>query len=833
DVFHYSYPFSYSGIDWGWIHIGLSLKGYHTDLRNLYVRTTWLTLFCILVGMAVSLPFARKLSDPIKTLDDVTQRVAAGDLAARVEIRTGDELESLGHSFNRMTEALDRSQGDLVASQEYTDNIITSMNDALIVTNPDGFINKVNRATLDLLGYAEEELIDKPIGAIVIHESQEQERSVLGEGLSELITQGVLRNLETFYISRDGRKIPVLFSGSVMRNAAGDMLGMVCMALDITMRKETEDALRKAKVDAVAANRAKSQFLANMSHEIRTPMNGVLGMIDLLLATRLEFQQRRYAETAHSSAESLLKILNDILDFSKIEAGKLDLEANDFDLPSMVRGVANLLDTRASKKDLQLSYFIEDDVPAVVCGDQLRLKQVLVNLIGNAIKFTDRGIVRVHVAVRGYTDDTVLLFFEITDSGIGISPEGQLFIFDAFSQADASTTRRHEGTGLGLAISKQLVEMMGGEIGFESELRNGSTFWFTVRMKTGGKASAIAAPYILASSRSVSSDWSRNSLSEQSPVQQETAQIDCLVLFAEDNIVNQQVGREMLESMGCRVDVVNNGQQAVELISRRPYDIVFMDCQMPYMDGYEASRVIRAIDGKSVLACDTRHERIQDRGQGDGACELHKHIPIIALTAHAMLGDREACLAAGMDDYISKPFTFGQLRRAVEQWVKVRTADNEAIAEKENSGSSNGHAVERDAGSAGEDIVSMEAETNRLETLDHKTLDRLARLQKEGAPDLVTRILSIYLADSSGLLSRLHKAVTEGSASEIQKAAHSLKSSSANVGAMQLSSLCKRLEAMGRVNSTEGAGELLAGIDAEYRAVESALREELQKRASL
>ncbi|MGC2061770.1 MAG: ATP-binding protein [Thermodesulfovibrionales bacterium] len=619
-----------------------------------------------------------------------------------------------------------------------------------------------------------------------------------------------------------------------MRNAGGDVLGMVCMALDITMRKETEDALRKAQVDAVAASKAKSQFLANMSHEIRTPMNGVLGMIDLLLATRLEFQQRGYAETAHSSAESLLKILNDILDFSKIEAGKLDLEVSNFDLLSTVRGVANLLDTRARKKDLQLSYIIEDDIPAVVCGDQLRLQQVLINLIGNAIKFTERGGVAVHVTAKEYSVDAVLLYFEITDSGIGISPEGQPFIFDAFSQADSSTTRRHEGTGLGLAISKQLVEMMGGEIGFESKRGSGSTFWFTARMKTGEKGSAIVVPDIGDISRSVLPERFGNSLSDQSPVQQGTDQIDCLVLFAEDNIVNQQVGREMLESIGCRVDVVNNGQQAVELISRRPYDIVFMDCQMPVMDGYKASGVIRAIEEKNVSSRVTRHERMQEMDQGNGRYKLHKHIPIIALTAHAMQGDRETCLAAGMDDYISKPFTVGQLRQAVERWVKVRTAaGTEAIAEKENNESPSGLVVEGDAGSAGEDIVSMEAESDRLVTLDHKTLDRLARLQKGGAPDLVTRILSIYLADSSGLLSRLHKAVMEGSASEIQKAAHSLKSSSANVGAMQLSSLCKRLEAMGRVNSTEGAGELLAGIDAEYRAVESALREELQKRASL
>jgi PAS domain S-box-containing protein len=631
EVYHYSHPFQYSGIDWGWIHIGLSLTKFNADIEALYFRTGLIALLCLVVGVAFAIFFARKLTKPISVLAGTTNLVALGDLTARADIRTGDELESLAQSFNDMTERLGITQGEIIAAREYTDNIIRYMNDTMIVVSPEGIIERVNAATCSLLNYNEEELVGSPIRKVLVSTGIEIDKETVIPDVTGIISLGHVNNAETLYKAKSGRQIPVLFSASVIHSIGNTVQGIVCVALDITERKETEEALRTAKENAEGANRAKSQFLANMSHEIRTPMNGVLGLLDLLVETPLNNEQRKMARMAQGSAEILLGVINNVLDFSKIEAGRLQLLMTDFTVRDLVREVIDMFWVRVQNKSITLGYEVDDRVPELVTGDVVRLRQILINLIGNAVKFTDEGEVSLGLTLAEEQGENLVLLFEVRDTGSGIPLDKQQYIFGAFSQADATMARRYEGTGLGLAISKELVEAMNGKIGVRSEPGKGSLFWFTIHVKR-----AESVPNSIAA--------------DDSPVSiRENLGNDRLlrVLLAEDNPVNQDVGRMVLESLNCEVDVVENGHEAVAAVFSKEYDLVFMDCQMPEVDGIEATGIIR------------RREAENSTGG---------RITIVALTANAMEEDREYCLAAGMDDYIAKPFKPAQIQTIINRW---------------------------------------------------------------------------------------------------------------------------------------------------------------------
>ncbi|MGH9942240.1 MAG: PAS domain S-box protein [Pyrinomonadaceae bacterium] len=568
---------------------------------------------------------------------------------------------------------------------------------------------------------------------------------------------------ENEIVARDGERRVLSWNNTLMRDHAGRIIGTTSIGEDVTERKRVEQELERARDAAIESARLKSQFLANMSHEIRTPMNGVIGMTDLLLETRLSAAQHDYARNIYHSAESLLTLIDDILDFSKIEAGKLTFETLDFQLVPTVEGTVQLLARKARAKRLAVISLVHEDVPRDLRGDPGRLRQVLTNLVGNAVKFTEAGEVVVRVCTESESNTQVKLRFEVSDTGIGIPAEVQSSLFQAFTQADGSTTRRYGGTGLGLAISKQLVELMDGEIGVNSTPGVGSVFWFTaVFEKQPDGAKLTVATHDSLTLRPVTSATE----SKWRPPR---------ILVAEDNAINQAVALGQLKNLGYEATAVANGREAVEALSAGTYDAVLMDCQMPSMDGFEATAEIR-------------------RREAGGPRTL-----IVALTANAMKGDRETCLAAGMDDYLAKPLKPEALARVLDHWLAPLGLGPVVRRPPEPERSAGAAATRRGAPGV---------------------LAKLKEFREMFGPDTADELLDLYLTDTEARLGQLRDALERGDFSSARVTAHTLKGGSGNVGAQGMYELCQRLE---ECPTAESARQALAELGEEFRLIKSGL----------
>lgn len=551
----------------------------------------------------------------------------------------------------------------------------------------------------------------------------------------------------------------------------------------IMLRSNTRNLLLKARLEeAEAANYAKSRFLANMSHEIRTPMNGIIGMADLLQKTPLSPVQLKYVDAVHRSGDILLSIINNILDLSKIEAGRTDLEKIPFSLRDTVKSSSVLFAGKINQKGLVYECTVSEDIPDALVGDPARFAQILNNLLGNAVKFTDSGSISVSASVNEWHREDIILRFQVTDTGIGISSESQSEIFSRFSQADIATTRKFGGTGLGLAIAKHLVELMGGMIGVESRAGAGSVFWFTCRF--------AVYPGLLPDKITT------GPVTPFAPSRTGTIK----VLLAEDNSINQEIGSAMLESLGCTVVLADTGTKAIEALGKEAFDLILMDCQMPEMDGYEATRIIR------------KNEREADRPDPG-----RKRACIIALTANALMGDKEKCLAAGMDDYLAKPFTMHQIHAVMSRWLGV---DGETAG---NTSSTSGPDPDLKIGSHTSVNDQRHVIDVDLSVIDNEFISQISELQKPGKPSILEKVIDSYLETFPSHSENLSHAVITNDIDSMLSIAHSLKSSSATLGATALADLFREVEQLAQRRTTDGAAEFLEKIEAAFVDVNKAL----------
>jgi CheY-like chemotaxis protein/HPt (histidine-containing phosphotransfer) domain-containing protein len=775
------------------------------------------------------------------------------------------DLESLNRQLEHRSKALQ-------ASEENYRALLQSNADAIIVVNRDNIVRFINKASETLFDRESEQFLGKKLWFELLPGDSTEIKIAGKDGVS----MAEMRVVET--------------------NWEGEVAYLASLR-DITLRKQAEEQLQKAKDVAEIATRTKSEFLANMSHEIRTPMNAIIGLTGLLLDTELTAQQRDFVETIRSSGNSLLTIINDILDFSKIESGKLELEQFPFNLRNCIEEALDLLAPKVAEKGLNLACLLDENTPVAVASDVTRLRQILVNLLSNAIKFTERGEITVSLSTGLVESDAHELVYElqfsVSDTGIGI-PENRVGrLFQSFSQVDASTTRHYGGTGLGLAICKRLCEMMGGKIWVESKQGKGSTFHFTIQAKpvtakkpaflakeqpqlsgkrilivdhssinryilcrqteNWGMQSCAAAsreemidllrleqPFdtvildqhlletegqsLIADIRSHSGEkelplvaltWlnrrheignsdginfaafltkpikisqihdvltglfggtivSSGTTAVKSEIDRTLAQrVPLRILLAEDNAVNQKVAVHILERMGYRVDVAANGIEVLRALDRQPYDVILMDMHMPEMDGIEATRQIRYRDSS-----------VNPR--------------IIAMTANAMKEDREKCLLAGMDDFITKPVAIEELQKALERCGQQAT---ETAA-----------------------IPASAAQLPALKpTIDITVLHNLHQLQNEDEPDLVTEFIDLFLRDAPVRLAAMKDATLKEDPKTLEHIAHSLKSSSGSLGAMKMMDICNILEKMGREGQIKEARNTLVQIEDEFQRVREAL----------
>ncbi|HUB97812.1 MAG TPA: PAS domain S-box protein [Stellaceae bacterium] len=839
------------------------------------------------------------------------------------EVRNGDDvfLTAICRDITERKEAeaeLVRAREQAEAAEDGAESgrarlqaIFDAVVDAIVTVDPGGRILQWSPGAQRIFGYAPEEVAGADLGIVLPAAGRSTEGADVATrfGAGESRLMGVAHELTA--TRKGGEEFPAELTITEVRDGAD--LFYTAILRDITERKAAEAALVRAREEAEAANLAKSQFLATMSHEIRTPMNGVLGMANLLASTVLSERQQRLVENVSRSGLALLGIINDILDFAKIEAGMFELSSMPFDPRQAVAELTDLFSDRCSKKGIEFIYFVDESIPSQIIGDPIRLRQILVNLVGNAIKFTERGEILVEVGLASSDDSEMVLNIAVEDTGIGIPPEHSSRIFDSFHQVDGSMSRARGGSGLGLSITRQLVELMGGKISVDSELGRGSRFSLTARFKHADgaiklsrllprplcillvdanavsahvmslylanwqvkativstieeaeaeQAAAIAAgrPFDVAvldikGLGAPAVEFGKAILAEPSRPQTEIVllvgldgymadtSLDSLgaiavlpkpahpselfaalaesavepgqrdltpsfkrrnpqakrpsfgarILVAEDNGVNEEVITGLLESMDCRVVTAPHGRAAVKLFAQEAFDLILMDCEMPVMDGLEATRRIRQIEAMS--------EALPD---GSGA---RRKTPIVALTAHALNDVRERCLGVGMDDFLVKPFDDQQMATTLLRWLVPR---GEATKEK----------PELVAPLPPDTAVQRASEP----PIDLGVIDGLRALDRNGKSSRLARAVSRFVEVAPPLVAAIHKNHDDNDAEALWRAAHSLKSSAGALGARQLSQRCAEIETIARNSGTAGLQSLVAALDGDLSAAIDALQ---------
>jgi two-component system sensor histidine kinase/response regulator len=882
------------------------------DLTELFSDTT---------GSTPSIKSAMTTGTTVRVAEETLRRRDGGEVCvASTSSPLLGEDGSVTGGLKIMRDITERKRA--AAELERQAQLLELTQDSIIVRDMEGKITFWNQGAESTYDWTREEALGQVPRELLKTRFPEPREQIEAELLREDRWAG-----ELVHLCKDGREIVTASRWALQRDEQGKPARVLEINNDITERKRAEEELEEAKEGAEAANRAKSDFLANMSHEIRTPMNGVIGMTELLLDTGLDSEQREYAETVRLSAENLLIIINDILDFSKIEAGKMRIETTDFDPRMAVEDVMSLLAGQAHEKGLEIASLIEDDVTTTVRGDPGRLRQVLTNLIGNAIKFTKEGEVVMHVELLEDRRDEVTVRFEVRDTGIGMTEEQQSRLFQSFTQADTSTTRKYGGTGLGLAISKQLIELMGGEIRVTSEPDVGSAFSFSLSLKKqpegerpepkplgdlrklralvvddnatnrrilckqfaswgvkngsaedGPRALEIlreaaeaGEPYevavldmqmlgmdgmqlalriksdpliaptrlvlltsmgqrgdgeeahqvgidayltkparqselydaiatVMGISAQATTAGEKPELVTMHYLREKRAVSSAPLLVAEDNPVNQKVAVRMLENLGYRVDVAPNGLEALEALSRVSYAAVLMDVQMPKMDGYQATAEIRRREGESAL---------------DGTV---LRTPIIAMTANAMQGDRENALAAGMDDYVSKPVNSEELGEVVKRWVQRVPLPEGPPEESETTASSDGCTLQK---------MPLDAKPNTVE--DPVDLSVLEDLRELGGSELLVELVELFLDDVPLRLEALLEAIEDDDALSVKRVAHTLQGSCGNMGAASMVTICTELQEAGESGDLARAPELLGWLEAEFGRVRQSLEAQVAR----
>ncbi|MBI5485300.1 MAG: response regulator [Deltaproteobacteria bacterium] len=645
----------------GTVHIGLYESVIKKNVHGVLMRMLPFVLFILVLGIIAAIIFASAITRPIALLTQGVQRFSKGELDEAISISAGDEIGQLASAFNIMTDNL-RST---TVSREFMEKLIDSMNDVLIVISPEGVIQSVNRAYCELFGYSSEDIVGRRVD-----EFEEKDAPLcMYAALEHALDDGRVHGIESNCRKSSGELVTMLYSLAVMKDDEGKPQAIICAAQDISDLKKVQDALHRKQLEmeeinrnleeivasrtaelaigneglraevaerqkkteelraardaAESANRSKSEFLANMSHEMRTPLNSIIGGTDFLDSANLSPDQQRCLTMIRQAGDGLLVLVNDLIDLSRIEAGQLEIINRQFNLPDTLERIAQMMGLEADRKKLELKLIIAPDIPHFLIGDHIRLQQVLVNLVSNAIKFTDSGgTVSLSALSRPESEGFVPVTFVIRDSGIGLDPDKLEMIFESFSQADASITRRFGGSGLGLAISRKLVEAMGGYIQVESSPGTGSSFSFTIAFHL--------AESPVENRHKPHADSAETQASEMSLQHEGTKR----VLLVDDSVENRELMRLLLLKFPLVMDEAGNGKEAVKLFERNSYDLIFMDIQMPIMDGYTATRMIRTNEERSG-----RHRTV-----------------IVALTAHAYESDIRKCLEAGCDDHIAKPF---------------------------------------------------------------------------------------------------------------------------------------------------------------------------------